>query len=84
MNPGRRRGAGGWKAGSGLAEHADLEITGGRTEGWSVITENQEESRERLRNLVSMVHDKKRHEIYLIARNHNPSTVVIGQNFRIY
>lgn len=64
-----------------LAEHADLEITGGRTEGWSVITENQEESRERLRNLISMVHDKKRHEIYLIARNHNPSTVVIGQEF---
>ena len=64
-----------------LAEHADLEITGGRTEGWSVITENQEESRERLRNLISMVHDKKRHEIYLIARNHNPSTVVISQEF---
>lgn len=63
------------------AEKADLEITGGRTEDWQVITENQEESRERLRNLVSMAHDKKRHEIYLIARSHNPYTLVIGQEF---
>lgn len=63
------------------AERADFEITGNRPEDWQVITENQEESNERLRNLVSMIHDKKRHEIYLIARNHNPSALVIGQEF---
>ena len=63
------------------AKEADLNITGSRTEDWPVITENQEESRERLRNLISMVHDRERHEIYLVARNHSPSTVVIGQEF---
>lgn len=52
------------------AKEADFEITGSRTEDWPVITENQEESRERLRNLISMVHDRERHEIYLVARNH--------------
>lgn len=63
------------------AKLADTEITGEMTKDWQVITDNQEESRERLLNLVSMVTDGDRHEIYLIARNHSPSAVVLGQKF---
>lgn len=63
------------------AELANKEITGEITRDWPVITANQEESRERLLNLVSMVSDGERHEIYLIARNHSPSAVILGQKF---
>lgn len=64
-----------------VASNADRDITGQIENSWPIITENQEESKERTKNLISMVHDGKRHEIYLVARNHLPSTVVIGQVF---
>lgn len=64
-----------------IALKADSLITGQPVEGWSVITDNQQESEERMKNLISMVHDVKRHEIYLLSKNHNPSTVVISQEF---
>lgn len=64
-----------------IASNADKPITGRLESGRPLITENQNESGERLKNLISMVHDGERHEIYLVAKNHIPTTVVIGQAF---
>lgn len=59
----------------------DEKITGSESERWQVVTENQAASRERLKNLISMVHDTERHEVLVIAKDHTPSAVVIGQEF---
>lgn len=64
-----------------IAAAADREITGSESERWQVVTEDREASRQRITNLVSMVQDAQRHEVFLIAKDHVPSSVVIGQAF---
>lgn len=63
------------------AKKADLEITGKYMEENQIITTGSQESDNRMKNLVSMIRDNKRHEIYLIAMNHVPSPLVIGETF---
>ena len=60
----------------------DFKITGSEPSDEQIITKNLEESNERLLNLVSMVDSGERQEVYLIAKGHTPSTVIIGQTFQ--
>lgn len=64
-----------------LTRAADQEITGIEPSSQQIITNDQEESNERLKNLISAVDDTKRHEVYLIARGHKPNALTIGTNF---
>ncbi len=61
------------------AREADLAITGEETTNQQLITKSLEESNERLLNLVSMADGSERMEVYLIAKNHTPTTVILNQ-----
>ena len=63
------------------AQAADLEITGRMSGRNQIITVDRNESNKRMKNLVSMVQDGEYHEIYLIARNHVPPSLVISEAF---
>lgn len=58
---------------------ADEDLTGIVSMDGPLITETLAESNTRLKNLVSMGKDLKRHEVYLIAKNHTPSSFILGQ-----
>lgn len=64
---------------------ADEKITGysiPEDQYYALICNDLAASNERIKNMVSMVQDADPHEIYIIARNHIPNTIIIGQNFR--
>jgi hypothetical protein len=64
------------------ARKADLKISGQEPSDRQIMTGDMEESNERLLNLVSMAAGAERKEVYLIAKRHVPSTVIIGQAFQ--
>ncbi len=64
-----------------IAKEADIRLSGQEPSDQQLITKNIEESNERLLNLVSMADGTERKEIYLIAKGHVPSTVIISQTF---
>lgn len=64
-----------------LVRESDFNLTGEMPWDSQMITASQEESRERLLNMVSMADGRDRKEIYLIARSHTPSAAVVGQTF---
>lgn len=66
----------------GIAKDADIMLSGQEPSNQQLITKNIEESNERLLNLVSMADGTVRKEIYLIAKGHVPSTVIISQIFQ--
>lgn len=64
---------------------ADEKITGysiPEDQYYALICNDLAASNERMKNMVSMVQDADPHEIYVIARNHIPNTLIIGQVFR--
>jgi len=61
------------------ARKADLAITGEEPLNQQLITKSLEESNERLLNLASMADGSERKEVYLIAKNHTPATVILSQ-----
>lgn len=65
-----------------IVKKSDVKITGLEPSNEQIITESLEESNDRLLNLVSMVDSGERQEVYLIAKGHTPSTVIIGQTFQ--
>lgn len=64
------------------AREADLAITGEEPTDQQLITNNLEESNERLLNLASMADGTDRKEVYLIAKNHTPTTVALSQKIK--
>lgn len=64
-----------------ISRIADEELTGITSLDGQLITDNKKESDERLSNLFTMVNDTGRHEIYIIAKNHEPSAFYLNQNF---
>lgn len=64
-----------------IAKAADSGLTGEESSDQQIITNNLEESNDRLLNLVSMANGTDRKEIYLIAGDHTPNTVIISQTF---
>jgi archaellum component FlaF (FlaF/FlaG flagellin family) len=65
-----------------ISKAADIIISGQEPSYQQLITKNIEESNERLLNLVSMAYGTERKEIYLIAKRHVPSTVIVSQTFQ--
>lgn len=65
-----------------IVKKSDVKITGLEPSNEQIITESLEESNDRLLNLISMVDSGERQEVYLIAKGHTPSTVIIGQTFQ--
>ncbi|POO87287.1 hypothetical protein C1H59_06600 [Clostridium sp. 3-3] len=65
-----------------LSKAADVMIGAQEPSDQQLITKNIEESNERLLNLVSMADGTDRKEIYLIAKRHVPSTVIVSQTFQ--
>lgn len=65
-----------------LSTAADVMIGTQEPSDQQLITKNIEESNERLLNLVSMADGTDRKEIYLIAKRHVPSTVIVSQTFQ--
>lgn len=63
------------------ARKSDYELTGAETTDNQIITMNKKESNDRLQSLVSAVNDGEPHEIYLIAKGHEPNALVISQAF---
>ncbi|MGC6177911.1 DUF6273 domain-containing protein [Lacrimispora sp. 38-1] len=61
------------------ARKADLAITGEEPLNQQLITKSLEESNERLLNLASMADGSDRKEVYLIAKNHTPATMILSQ-----
>lgn len=59
----------------------EQKITGREPSRQFLVTESQEDSERRLKNLISMTEDRTRHEIYLICKNHQPSPVSIVGDF---
>ncbi|EXG84792.1 cell wall-binding repeat-containing protein [Clostridium sp. ASBs410] len=66
----------------GIAKDADIMLSGQEPSDQQLITKSIEESNERLLNLVSMADGTERKEVYLIAKGHVPSTVIISQIFQ--
>ena len=66
----------------GIAKKADLKLGCREPSDRQIVTESIEESNERLLNLVSMVDGTERQEVYLIAKRHVPSAVIVGQTFQ--
>jgi len=64
------------------AREADLTITGEESSDQQLITESLEESNERLLNLASMADGTDRKEVYLIAKNHTPTTVILSNKMQ--
>ena len=64
-----------------IAKEADIRLNDQEPSDQQLITKNIEESNERLLNLVSMADGMERKEIYLIAKGHVPSAVIISQTF---
>ena len=65
-----------------IARESDLAITGEEPTDQQLITNSLEESNERLLNLTSMADGTDRKEVYLIAKNHIPTTVVLSQKIK--
>ncbi len=66
----------------GIAKDTDIMLSGQEPSEQQIITKSIEESNERLLNLVSIADGTERKEIYLIAKGHVPSTVIISQIFQ--
>lgn len=65
-----------------VSKMADFRLSGQKSSYQQLITKSKEESNERLLNLVSMADGTERKEIYLIAKRHVPSTVIVSQTFQ--
>lgn len=65
-----------------IAREADLAITVEEPLNQQLITKSLEESNERLLNLSSMADGTDRKEVYLIAKNHTPTTVALSQRIK--
>jgi len=65
-----------------ISREADLAITGGESSDQQLITESLAESNERLLNLASMADGVDRKEVYVIAKNHTPTTVILSQKIK--
>lgn len=67
-----------------MAEEADRGITGNRQESpsdSSLILLNTAQNNSRIKNIISMIHDREWHYFYLIGKNYIPQTTVIGASF---
>ncbi|MDR1550309.1 MAG: hypothetical protein LBT06_17225, partial [Hungatella sp.] len=65
-----------------ISKAADIIISGQEPSYQQLITMSIEECNERLLNLVSMADGTERKEIYLIAKRHEPNTVIVSQTFQ--
>lgn len=63
------------------AREADFLLTGQEPSDRQLITANLKESNERLLNLAATVDDAEPHEIYLIAKGHTASSLILSQTF---
>lgn len=63
------------------AKKSDYELTGREVSDNQVITNSKKESNDRLLNLVAAVNDGEPHEIYVIARGHEPNALIVSQVF---
>jgi hypothetical protein len=65
-----------------ISKAADITLGDQEPSYQQLITMNIEESNERLLNLVSMADGTERKEIYLIAKRHVPSILIVSQTFQ--
>lgn len=63
------------------AREADALLTGQEPSDRQLITTNLKASNERLLNLAATVDDAEPHEIYLIAKEHTASSLILSQTF---
>lgn len=63
------------------AKEMDRAILKSDTSDYQIITDTLKDSNSRMIHLVSAVHDSLRYELYIIARNHIPTSLMIGQEF---
>ncbi len=64
-----------------LSRTADKAITGQEAADQQLISASLKESNQRLKNLVSMVSNTNRYEVYIIAKGYMPNSLIIGQTF---
>ncbi|MFT4104994.1 MAG: hypothetical protein QM657_04460 [Lacrimispora sp.] len=64
-----------------IIRESDFKITGDWSSYHQIITENIQESNERLLNMASMADGTGRQEIYLIAKGHVPNSLILSQTF---
>lgn len=63
---------------------ADCDITGEKTQNLLrpvLVLEHTEQNNSRIRSLVSMINDSDWHYFYLIGKNYQPQTLIIGSEF---